>query len=70
MKKMSNYKVNSDKNNPSDSAIPSTQISDRIDQKILAEIISSVQQINYGEVIITLHNSEIVQIERREKKRF
>ena len=41
-----------------------------INQKILKEIIKSIQQINYGEVVITIHNSKIVQIEKREKKRF
>jgi len=39
-------------------------------QGILEEIIKSIQQINYGEVVLTVHNSKIVQIETREKKRF
>lgn len=38
--------------------------------KILEEISKSIQKIKYGEVLITIHNSKIVQIERREKKRF
>jgi len=41
-----------------------------IDQKILEEIIKSIQQINYGEVVVTIHDSKIVQIEKKEKKRF
>jgi len=41
-----------------------------IDQKILEEIIKAIQQINYGEVVITIHASKVVQIEKREKKRF
>ncbi|MCM8765840.1 MAG: YezD family protein [Candidatus Omnitrophica bacterium] len=41
-----------------------------IEDKILDEILKSIQKINYGEVVITIHNSKIVQIERREKKRF
>ena len=40
------------------------------DQEILEEIIKSIQQINYGEVVITVHDSNIVQVEKREKKRF
>lgn len=40
------------------------------DNKILDEVLTSIQKINYGEVVITIHNSKIVQIERREKKRF
>lgn len=42
----------------------------QMDEKVLKEIIKAIQQIKYGEVVITIHNSEIVQIERREKKRF
>jgi len=42
----------------------------KINQAILDEIIKSIQQINYGEMVITIHDSKIVQIERREKKRF
>ena len=39
-------------------------------KKILGEIIKSIQEINYGEVVITIHNSKVVQIEKKEKKRF
>lgn len=42
----------------------------KIDHGILNEILEFIQQINYGEVIIVIHNSRIVQIEKREKKRF
>lgn len=41
-----------------------------LDKKILDEILKSIQQINYGEVVISIHNSKIVQIEKKEKKRF
>ena len=41
-----------------------------ITPEILDEIIKSVQQTKYGEVVITIHNSKIVQIEKKEKKRF
>ncbi len=47
-----------------------TEQKGNIDQGILAEIIRSIQKINYGEVVITIHDSKIVQVERREKKRF
>lgn len=43
---------------------------EKIDQKVLEKILKTIQQINYGEVVITIHNSEIVQIEKREKERF
>ena len=42
----------------------------KIDQKVLDEILNFIRQINYGEVVITIHDSEIVQVEKREKKRF
>lgn len=42
----------------------------KIDQKILDEIIKSIQQINYGEVVVIIHDSKVVQIEKKEKKRF
>ena len=41
-----------------------------INTEILEEIIQSIDQINYGEVVITIHSSKIVQIEKKEKKRF
>ena len=41
-----------------------------IKRKILDEIIKFSMDINYGEVVITIHDAEIVQIEKREKKRF
>lgn len=41
-----------------------------IEKKVLKEIIKVIQEINYGEVVITIHDSEIVQVEKREKKRF
>ncbi len=47
-----------------------TEQKGKIDKKILDEIIEFIQQINYGEVVILVHNSKIVQIEKREKRRF
>lgn len=41
-----------------------------IEQPILNEINQAIRQINYGEIVITIHDSKIVQIEKREKKRF
>jgi hypothetical protein len=37
---------------------------------ILTEISSAIQTIKYGEVVITIHDSKIVEIEKKEKKRF
>lgn len=39
-------------------------------ERIMSEIIKNINQISFGEVIITIHDSKIVQIEKREKKRF
>jgi hypothetical protein len=42
----------------------------KINEKIREEIFRSIQKIEYGEVVITIHDSKIVQIERKEKIRF
>jgi len=47
-----------------------TEQKGKIDKKVLDEILKLIQQIMYGEVLIKIHNSKIVQIEKREKKRF
>ncbi len=41
-----------------------------IESEVLEEVINSIRQIKYGEVVIVVHNSKIVQIEKREKRRF
>jgi hypothetical protein len=41
-----------------------------IKPKVLEEIVAYINQINYGEVVVIIHDSRIVQIERKEKKRF
>lgn len=46
------------------------QKEEKIKQRIVGEIIKSIQKIDYGEVVITIHNSKVVQVEKREKKRF
>lgn len=43
---------------------------EKITHSILNEIISSIDRISYGEVVITIHDSKVVQIEKKEKKRF
>ncbi len=39
-------------------------------QKILDEIVKSVQQIKNGELVLTIHNKRVVEIEKREIKKF
>ncbi|MCM8819479.1 MAG: YezD family protein [Candidatus Omnitrophica bacterium] len=39
-------------------------------ENILEEVKKALKDINYGEIIITIHNSKVVQIEKRQKKRF
>jgi hypothetical protein len=41
-----------------------------IEPNIIEEITRSIQKIKFGEIVITIHNAMVVQIERREKKRF
>lgn len=40
------------------------------DQKVLAAIAEALKSIQFGAVEITLHNGQVVQIERKEKIRF
>ena len=40
------------------------------DAELLKRIIRAIREIDYGSVEIVIHNSRIVQIERREKFRF
>ncbi|MBM3250486.1 MAG: DUF2292 domain-containing protein [Candidatus Omnitrophica bacterium] len=39
-------------------------------QHILEEIVEAIESVNYGEIVIAIHDSRVVQIEKREKKRF
>ena len=36
----------------------------------IEDIPKLIKGVDYGEIIITIHDSQIVQLERREKKRF
>jgi len=42
----------------------------RVDQEVLAEIKRQLAQIQYGSLEISVHNGQVVQLERREKKRW
>jgi len=46
------------------------KVTKTINVKILEEVMQSIEQINYGEIVITIHDSRIVQVEKKEKKRF
>ena len=41
-----------------------------MEPEVLEEIIKSIRQIEYGEIVITIHDSKMVQLEKREKRRF
>ena len=41
-----------------------------IDPKIIEEVIEAIEQTKFGEVVIKVHDSKVVQIEKTEKKRF
>jgi len=41
-----------------------------IEPNIIDEITRFIQKIKFGEIVITIHNGKVVQIEKREKKRF
>ncbi len=40
------------------------------EHRIMEEIIAAVRAVKYGEVVITVYNSKVVQLEKKEKKRF
>jgi len=44
--------------------------SEKEKQDVFAEIQSAMEKIEYGEVVITIHEAKVVQIEKREKRRF
>ena len=41
----------------------------KIDQSVIDEIIDSVENVDFGEVLIVVHDSKVVQIEKKVKKR-
>lgn len=41
-----------------------------VDDEVLAEIKRQLAQIQYGSLEISVHNGQVVQLERREKKRW
>lgn len=43
---------------------------EKIAPYILDEIITAIETISFGEVIIKIHNGTVVQLEKNEKKRF
>ncbi|MCD6460737.1 YezD family protein [bacterium] len=40
------------------------------ENKKMDDILKFIEGVDYGEVVITIHDSQIVQVEKREKKRF
>lgn len=42
----------------------------RTNPAIIEQVIRSLEQIRYGELVITIHDAKVVQIEKREKTRF
>ncbi|AZV41990.1 MULTISPECIES: YezD family protein [Peribacillus] len=42
----------------------------KLEEQQLQYILSSLQNIQYGSVVITVHNGEITQVDTTEKKRF
>ncbi len=42
----------------------------RVEQKVIDEIIDSIESVDFGEVLIVVHDSKVVQIEKKVKKRF
>ncbi len=38
--------------------------------EVLEEVKKAIESIKFGEIVITIHDGRVVQIEKREKKRF
>ena len=49
---------------------PGSGLESQTDAQVLERIIRAIREIDYGSVEIVIHNSRIVQIERKEKFRF
>ena len=47
-----------------------TERKETVRRNIMDEIIRAISKTAYGEVTITIHDSRIVQVEKKEKKRF
>jgi hypothetical protein len=41
----------------------------QVDARTQQEIIDSIKSVSYGEVVITIHDKRVVQIEKKEKRR-
>ncbi|MGE4356980.1 MAG: DUF2292 domain-containing protein [Candidatus Omnitrophota bacterium] len=41
-----------------------------IESEVMEEITKAIEKIKFGELVVTIHNGKVVQIEKREKKRF
>jgi hypothetical protein len=50
--------------------MPIQQYEQQRDQEFFQEILKAIQGIRFGSVEITIHDSKVVQIERKEKVRF
>ena len=56
-----------DENRPRDSALADH---DETLEKAMGEILRSIKNLRFGSIEITIHDSRVVQIERKEKVRF
>lgn len=48
----------------------STHAANKVTEEQIERIIQSIEDIDYGSIEIVIHNSKIVQIEKKEKIRF
>jgi hypothetical protein len=46
------------------------EISEKRELEVIREIVRAIHGVNYGSVEVVIHNSRVVQIERKEKFRF
>ncbi len=43
---------------------------DHMEKLKIEDILPFIKEVAYGEIVFTIHDSQIVQIEKREKRRF
>jgi len=49
--------------------ISSKELTENADKALVSQVLSAIKGIDYGQVLITIHDSRVVQIERTEKIR-
>ena len=55
--------------NPSQLKPPTSYANEAITPEIVSEILAALHSLRYGSIVVTIHDSKVVQIEKNEKVR-